>query len=95
MDSALAANIMAAALRRRRNSLPSLALARSPAIGTAITMTAPVGGWCVNKHIRLHGGVYRGVANSVPSRENPNVRQDARGFRYLNDIPARSPQDRR
>jgi hypothetical protein len=48
------------------------------------------GCWETGRIIRLPSSPYRGVDTTVTSRENPNVRQDARGYRYLNDTPHQS-----
>jgi hypothetical protein len=65
------------------------------ALQAEIICTVHGGCWETGKKIRLPSSPYRGVDTTVTSRENPNVRQDARHFRYLNDIPARSPVERR
>jgi hypothetical protein len=72
-----------------------LVISTITAANAEIICTVHGGCWETGKRIRLPSSPYRGVDTSVTSRENQNVRQDARGFRYLNDIPARSQADRR
>ena len=67
----------------------------SSAAQAEIICTEWGGCWETGKQIRLPSSPYRGVDTTVTSRENSNVRQDATKYKYLNDTPARSPQERR
>ena len=52
-----------------------------------IICTERGGCWETGMKIRLPSSPYRGVDTTVTDRANPNVRQDATRFRYLNDTP--------
>ena len=59
----------------------------SSAAHTEIICTERGGCWETGKKIRLPSSPYRGVDTAVTSRENPNLRQDATKYKYLNDTP--------
>jgi hypothetical protein len=59
-----------------------------------IICTVHGGCWETHGKIYRHGGVYRGLEYTVPSKANPSV-MVKRQLPVAGDRPARSPQDRR
>jgi hypothetical protein len=59
-----------------------------------IVCTRAGGCWETHKKIRRHGGVYRWLEHTIPSKANPSV-MVKRQLRAAGDTPARSPEDRR
>jgi hypothetical protein len=68
--------------------LATIALAAFTVSANAEIMCTVRGGcWETGMKIRLPSSPYRGVDTTVTDRANPNVRQDATKYKYLNDTP--------
>jgi hypothetical protein len=62
---------------------------------SADIICTPTGGcWETHKKIYRHGGVYRGLEHTIPSKADPSIMVKRR-LPVAADFPARSPQDRR
>ena len=72
-------------------ALTTLALANS---AQADIVCTPRGCWETHLRIHRHGGSYRYLEHTLPSRTNPAV-MVKRVLRPAGDRPARSPQDMR
>ena len=59
-----------------------------------VICTRAGGCWETHKKIRRHGGAYRYLEHTIPSKSNPSV-MVKRVLRPVADHPARTPEDRR
>jgi hypothetical protein len=69
-------------------------LALTSSASADIICTRAGGCWETHKKIYRHGGVYRGLEHTIPSKTNPSV-MVKKVLRPVADTPARSPADRR
>jgi hypothetical protein len=74
-------------MKKRVLFVGAFAFVATISVARAEIMCTEQGGcWETGMRIRL-GNPYRGVDTTVTSRENPNVKIDARNFSYVNDAP--------
>ena len=59
-----------------------------------ITCTRTGGCWETHKKLRRHGGAYRWLEHTIPSKSNPSV-MVKKVLRPAADYPARTAEDRR
>ena len=72
----------------------SVLIAYTVGANADVICTRTGGCWETHKKIRRHGGAYRGLEHTIPSKSNPSV-MVKRVLRPAADHPARTPEDRR